>query len=377
MRKLINGNKVVDIKNIELFELAAEGMAIQSTTVSNTSDGLEGNVNAALIKRYLKQYDLFYKSMPYPLYAIGRDIKYAILGNFIASLSKSDVNMWVKNGLHIKLDKDTGMTITLVNNTWSIEYVKNYIPTDISLEKYSEDVGYREYLWILDKILHKESTSSFYKEFMPEFVDACLNQPMVIKWELENMLTFGVIPNRINLKTNCILDYSENKEYTLDIYSTGSVETDEKMAVWSLSGDKLETGQKYKSIKTYDFDVYSKDIDSNMKLEKVSLTGLRNLFMELCGVKSANDYTSFPEYEGIISDRNLVFTIGKRLFVAKSNRLCQSKYIANSAEIYNVEKGKVYFVKSKKVNDNIVKETLYSYSINDEALKVCKILYNY
>ena len=41
---------------------------------------------------------------------------------------------------------------------------------------------------------------------MPEFTVACNNQPMILKWELENMLTFGSIPNKMNriiIMRNC------------------------------------------------------------------------------------------------------------------------------------------------------------------------------
>ena len=123
MKKLVNG-KVINIDNIELFELAAEGLALQNTAVSITADGIEGNINSPLVRRYIKQYDIFFKSMPYPLYAIEADIKYATLGNFIKAFSKEKIDMWVDKGLHIKLDKETGMTLRIVNNTWSIIYNK-------------------------------------------------------------------------------------------------------------------------------------------------------------------------------------------------------------------------------------------------------------
>ena len=87
MKKLVN-SKVIDIDNIELFEMAAEGMVLQSQTVSNTSDGIDQDMNSPAIQRYIKLYDIFFKSMPYPLYAIESDIKYATLANFIKSCLK-------------------------------------------------------------------------------------------------------------------------------------------------------------------------------------------------------------------------------------------------------------------------------------------------
>ena len=158
MRKLVNG-KVINVDNIELFELAAEGLALQNTAVSTTADGIEATINSPLVHKYIKQYDVFFKAMPYPLYAIEEDIKYATLGNFIKSLSKTNIDMWVNNGLHIRLDKNTGMTLKIVNNTWSIVYNKENRSDNTSMSLFEHSVGYKEYSWILDKIIKKQKTN--------------------------------------------------------------------------------------------------------------------------------------------------------------------------------------------------------------------------
>lgn len=378
MRKLVNG-KVVNIDNMELFELAAEGLAIQNMAVSNTSEGIEGNINSPIIKRYIKQYDIFFRSMPYPLYAIETNIKYATLGNFIKSLSNNQINMWIENGLNILIDKDTGMILRIVNNTWSISYEKEIKEDNTPMELYSGDIGYKEYSWLLNKIINKEATANFYTEFMTDFVRACNNQPMVLKWELENMLTFAQIPNRTELKQDKILDVSNSREYSLDIYCTGSVDTEEKMQSWSLSGNSIG-GMKYKTIKTYGFDLYGKSFTSSAsanKLEKCKINGIQNMFLELCGIKNAMDMTTFPTFYGLIQDTNLVFTIDKRLFITKSNRLAEAKDIAHNVELYTLDKNKIYFVKSKRITDKIFKETLYCYNIPDGTVRICKIMMNY
>lgn len=381
MKKLVNGH-LVNIDNIELFELAAEGLALQNTAVSATSDGIEANINSPLVRKYIKQYDIFFKSMPYPLYAIEADIKYATLGNFIKALSKEKIDMWVDKGLHIKLDDTTGMTLRIINNTWSIIYNKENRSDNTNMSLFEKSVGYKEYTWLLKKIINKETTANFYTEFMPDFVKACNGQLMVLKWELENILTFGTIPNKIEFKQDKIINIQSDEEYTLDIYSTGYVKTDEKVQCWNLTGGTPSmNGVKYKQMKTYGFDVYSKPMsDGNKasgKLEKCKIVGLHNLFMELCGLKSANEMNTFPTFEGIISDTNLVFTIEKRLFIAKSNRLVEPKDIAHGVELYSVEKNRVYFIKSKKINERISKDTLYSYSIQDGTVRICKTLFTY
>lgn len=377
MRKLVNG-KVINVDNIELFELAAEGLALQNTAISTTNDGIEANINSPIVSRYIKYYDIFFKSMPYPLYAIEDDIKYATLGSFIKALVKDKIQVWVDKGLHIKLDKNTGMTLKIVNNTWSIVYVDEDKEDNTSLELFTDRVGYKEYSWILKKIINKETTANFYKEFMPDFVAACNGQPMVLKWELENMLTFGTIPNRMEFKQNKVINPNNKEEYFMDIYCTGVADTDEKVTFWNLS-DSGVSGARYKQIKTYGFDAYSKPITdgSKDKISKCKVVGLHNLFMQLCGIKSATESDTFPTFEGIISDTNLVFTIERRLFVAKSNRLMEPKDVAHGVELYSVENNKVYFVKSKKINEKINKDILYSYSIVDGTVRMCKIVYSY
>lgn len=379
MKKLVNG-KIINIDNIELFELAAEGLALQNTVTSATADGIDANINSPLVRKYIKQYDLFFKYMPYPLYAIESDIKYATLGNFIKSLSKEKIHIWVDRGLHIKLDEESGMTLKIVNNTWSIVYVNEEKQDNTSLELFSSSVGYKEYSWLLKKIINKEATANFYAEFMPEFVKACNNQPMIIKWELENILTFGNIPNRIEFRQNKIINIEADEEYYLDIFCTGTAETDEKIQTWSLV-DTCESGFRYKTVKTYGFDAYAKPLSdgakTNDKMQKCSITGLHNLFMKLCSIKNNNDLSKFPNFEGIISNTNLVFTINKMLFIAKSNRLADPVDIAHGVELYTVEKNKVYFIKSKRINEKISKDSLYSYNITDGTVRLCKIVFSY
>jgi len=204
---------------------------------------------------------------------------------------------------------------------------------------------------------------------------------MVLKWELENILTFGNIPNKIEFKQNKIVNIQADEEYTLDIFCTGTVDTDEKIQSWSLLDAGNTGGVKYKQMKTYGFDAYAKPMSEGSKvsgkLEKCKITGLHNLFMQLCGIKSATEMSTFPNFEGIISDTHLIFTIEKRLFIAKSNRLVEPKDIAHGVELYSIENNKVYFIKSKKINDKISKDTLYSYSITDGTIRLCKIIFSY
>lgn len=382
MRKLVNG-KVVDIKNIELFEQAMEGLAIRSTTMSKTSDGLNGNIDTSTVKRYIKQYDLFFKYMQYPLYAIESDVKYATLGNFIKSLSKENLDIWVKNGLNIRIDKETGMTLKIVNNTWSIIYDTKKHEDNTAMSNFSDCVGYREYNWILNRVLNKESTSDFYKTFMPEFVEACNDNNMILKWELENMLTFGQIPQRRIFKANRLVDVDDNKEYFIDIYSDGTIEATDGSSVYTINfttSEPTSTVRKRKE-RAYNFDAYVKDLDENgsekSKMSKTRMVGLMSMFVELCGYKSAKELKEFPTYFGAISGGYLVFSIDGRLIVLNKDRQSEPKMIASGTELYAIENNKVYFTRSKGVTESIAKDTLYSYNLKDGVTRICKIIYSY
>ena len=384
MKKLVNG-KVIDIPNMKLFELAAEGLALQNTTVSNTSDGLEGNVNYELVRKYLKQYDVFFKYLPYPLNAIEHDIKYAALGSFIKSISREKVKAWVNNGLNIVIDEVSGMTIKFINNTWSIYYIRDcdIVEDNTNLALYKDAIGYAEYKWILDKMVKKESTVDFYNVFMKDFIEACNSNSVLLKYEMENMLTFSTIPNKQEFRQNKIININTNEEYMLDIYCNGQTEVegeDKECMKFTPSGVTLET--KKKRIKTYAFDAYAKLLDDSTnakcKLTQTKIIGLHNLFLELCAIKSVAESSQFPNFYGAILDTHLVFTINKRLFIAKSNRLMMEPIeVANGVELYAVENNKVYFTKSKKINDRVTKDTLYSYSIKDNNIRLCKTIFSY
>lgn len=56
---------------------------------------------------------------------------------------------------------------------------------------------------------------------MPSFVQACKNQPMVLKWELSNMLKFGYVPKKQVFLNNSLIDRQKNLIYSIDIYVAG------------------------------------------------------------------------------------------------------------------------------------------------------------
>lgn len=375
MRKIVNG-KIIDIKNMELFELAAEGLARQNSATSVTAEGVAVDIQSPLVRRYIKQYDVIKRALPYPLYAIESDIKYATMGSCIKSFSRAPIKMWVKNGLHIQLDSTSGMALRLVNNTWGIEYTTDNFCDNTAIELYKDETGYKEFLWVLRKILNKEGTVAFYKELMPEFVVACNNQPVILKWELENMLTFGSIPNKMNFPTNKIIDIDEQKEYIIDIFVDGGVEIeDETQTVWNFASNGIGTQQRKKTIKIYKFDAYSKNTNKVDKISKCEVPGLNNLFMQLCGIRTACEYNSFPNFIGAISNEQFAFVIENKLYITKKSRIANPVMIATDVELYTLEHGRIYFTRSKHIDSKVKKDVLYSYNIRDNTMRACKVIY--
>ena len=339
--------------------------------------------NETVIK-YLKQYDMFFKAMPYPLYAVEADIKYVTLANFIKAINKNAAKMWIDKGLHIQIDPTTNMTLHIVNNTWGIEYTEPH-EDNTNIREYEGCVGHAEYNWLLYKILKRESTANYYETFMKEFIDACNGNDMIIKWELEHILEFGKLPNRIELHDNKVLDINNNCEYTLDIFVSKTVDSGEKTTTWGLSGNGITSRQTSKQVKIYGFDSYVKSLSNEAfrykdmpdKLTKTDITGLQNMFITLTGIKNAKDRKTFPIYKGVIVDNSLVFTVDGSLFVTKSNRISDCKEIARGIEIYGVDRNNIYFTKDKRITETISKEHIYCYNLGDRSIRLCKIGFKY
>lgn len=375
----MNG-KTVEIENIEVFEKAAESMALNRTANSTVTDTT--GLNFEIISEYISLYNSFYKSLPFPLYALDNNIKYAAIGCYIKKKSKNSPKVWVNNGLHICIDEENGVALNFINSTWGIIKVDSIKEDNTDLQLYQEECGFGDLVWALAKILKRQSTSSYYKEFMPEFIQACNNQPMVLKWELSNILDFGRIPDKHNFQLNKIIDLDNDNEYILDIYIAGLRESKEKQHVWSLFDDsEIEPVMKPKYVKQYAFDIYekisTKDEDkikpNGDKIKKCELFGATSIFNSLCVIRNISERNAFEDYTGFICDGNLVYSINNRIFIAKAYKFVEPKEVARGVELYSYDRGIVYFLKTKNLGKGIRKETIYSYSLRDGNLRLCKI----
>lgn len=385
MKKLVNG-KVVDIRNIELFEMAAEGVALRNVAISNTDIGVPEGIDTELMNKLIGQYDVFYKAMPYPLYAVEHDIKYATLANFIKMCNRQEITMWVDGGLFILLDDVTGSTIHIANNTWSFISSEPREPrTDMLI--YKNCVGYDEYCWVLDKLINKRATGGFYETFMKEFVDACNGNEIVLRLELQNILNFGNIPKRLELIDDRIIDFTENCEYMIDIYISKTVDDRRKEHdVWSICGNgetRLSKDTPKKTI--FGFKGYRKPILNDQVKEKgvavefqpCSLIGLQNVFLTLSAIKNTQGRQSFPVYKGVAIAGTADYQIKDSIYVCKLNRISEQNEIARGASIYGVDRNSVYFSKESSIADGVTKETLYSYNVASNSLRLCNIRYRY
>ena len=379
MKKLVNG-RIVDVKNIELFEKAAEHIAIGRSATNKALNIKDADLSS--VELIVSTYYSIYKSIPYPLYAIDEDIKYAVIANCLKSVTTYRKPTWTDNGLFICIDEEKGVVLNFVNDTWGLIHMDSIREDNTSIDLYKNHLGYAEFKWVMDQISNKKSTNSFYNIHMGDFIKACKNQPMVMKWELTNMLNFGNVPNRIELVHNKIIDLFEKTSYIIDIYVSGMRKTEEKQHVWNLfDDDDTEPVVKPKYVKSFGYTAYKKistDDENKIKpnadkLVKCELTGLMSLFLSLTGIRSAKENNRFEDYTGFICDNNLIYEINNRVFIAKSNVYVEPKEIARGVKLYSYDRGLVYLVKSTVINPSILKENIYSYSLRDGNLRLCKI----
>ena len=377
MKKLVNG-KVVDIKNIDLFELAAEGAAIDRT-LPNIIPRDKLDLDFEIVDEMISIYRNFYNILPFPLYSIDTNIKYCAAGLVIMRETRVKNKMWVDEGLFICIDEETKLCLGFVNKSWGIVKFDELKNTGLDLSQYKGDVGYEEFVWVIASLFKKSGTEDYYKVFMSNFVEACGNQAIVMRWELSNILQFGNTPERLNLPDDKIVDLVTKTTYSLDIFVAGTRNTKSQEQVWGINSDTVAS--QTKKVNVYGYDLYMKPAvrdgaiirAGDDKMKQVELFGINSLFCTLCSIKSNDSSDTFSSYKGFIADNNFVYLIDSRLFVAKSRNYVDAKEIARGVEIYSYSDGIVYIIKPKILKAGIRKENIYSYNLQDGNLRLCKI----
>ena len=383
MKKKVNG-KIVEIHNIELFEKAFEGMALERLAASSVQETVSNDSD--IINSYISTYESIYKSLPFPLYAIECDVKYSAIANIMQSRIKDAQDMWVSKGLFIGLGD--GKAIKFLSNTWGLVSVdpKESKPS-ISLSEYSDDIGYEEFSWVLNRLKSNKTLSDYYIKFMPEFVEACHKEPLILKWELGRMLDFGFVPERKELPMNRLLHLGEEADYVIDIFSAGKQKSGESEYIIDLTGQNKDTRKRDRYITVYDFEAYEKkqldsdiDYDSNKpisKIKRISLNGLGGVFESIiCNSKLCGQSPSDVQYSGVIIGDKVVYQVNNQIYICNLKAYSKPIQIGKGVSIYSYDNRFVYLLKKSTCESRVTKESIYAFDPLDMQIRLCKTQFN-
>lgn len=376
MKKLVNG-KVINIENIELFEKGFEGLVLNKKASSDVKDTLDSDNE--LVKQCVTAYNNMINTLPFPLFAIESNCKYAFIANYILNkvegLNADDI--FVNECICIKLEDNK--QLKLMYKTWAIEKYKGTPDTakGIDLEQFKNEAEYKELKWCYDKLVNGESISAYYKEFMKSFIDAC-SSSMTLNWELKNILNFGYVPEEIEIDKNRILNPSKKYQYFLDVFCTGKKKTNDSI-LEIVAGPTPKLTQKNKLVKVYDFDVYGKligdgDIDKKAenKIEKKQLDGMASVFEVIVGLGIDSDTVERIVYRGIIDDDIILFEINGKIYQCKSNEYTHAELLAVNVSIYSYENGRLYIKNSTKLPSGVYRDNIFSVDVNTKKARLCR-----
>lgn len=379
MKKKVNG-KVIDIPNIELFELAFEGLALGKLVSSSISDTI--TEDSVLANKCISAYESIYKCLPFPLYAIETNIKYSMIVMAMRGKIEEPITVWVDSALYIKVEENKALKF--VSNTWGIVSIETEDQKDNSdIELYSGDIGYKEFEWALSKLISGQNLAEYYIRFMGDFVKVCNKDPMMLKWELSKILEFGPIPERLALKLNKIIDIDTGSEFLVDVFSTGKKKTGSSEMIFDVTGSSSKLRKKAKYTQTYDFEVYEKkkeaeDINLNAsigRLKKTNLDGLAAVFETLVGKGVMQSGVEGVEYKGIMVDGKVVYQVGTQLLICNKEQYESPIEVGRNVEIYGYDNGMVYILKRNLCGSGISKESVYALNPKDMQIILCRIQY--
>ena len=194
MKKLVNG-KVINIDNIELFEKGFEGLVLNKKASSDVKDTLDSDNE--LVRKCVNAYNSVINTLPFPLFAIESNCKYAFIANYILNkvedLKAEDI--FINECICIKIEEKK--QLKLMYKTWAIEKYTGKPDTakTVNLDQFKNEPEYKEMQWCYNKLVNNESIGTYYKEFMKTFIDACNCSSMTLNWELKNILNFGYVPD--------------------------------------------------------------------------------------------------------------------------------------------------------------------------------------
>jgi hypothetical protein len=370
MKKKVNGS-VVEIKNLELFKLAYEGKLLNKRASSKVKDTIENK--SELVKDLVNAYSAILDSLVFPLNMVETSIKYTMIAIVLKERVREkhgEIPMQVDNSICIEVED--GKILRLLAGTWAIESTPGtyHITTNINLEFFNGQPGYDE-----------ANTKDFYEVFMSEFMEACKNQDLVLKWELSRILDFGNVPSAAHLNKNRITDEENNRQYYLDVYCTGKRETRDNVLSFTRDSAGLPVmATEKKKIRVYNFEVYSKSLGNiDNKTEKASpnsCDGMGAIFDVLLSEGIEDEQLSNISYTGIVNDDILLFEVNKEIYMTTFKTYEKPQRLMSNVNIYAFDAGRVYVKRRKKLYSGVYEETIYSYELDTGKARLCKISFS-
>lgn len=381
MKKLVNG-KAVEIDNIDIFKKSFEGIILDKKASSAIKDTIENSSD--LVKKCIKAYSKFNDQLPFPLFSIETDVKYAIIANYILSevpeLTKDNIS--INNCIYIRVEAKK--VLKLMYHTWAIEsetdqFLEN---SGLDLDKYETELGYKEFKWGLEKVKKGEELKDFYEVFMPKFLKACNNEDFILKWELNHILDFGKVPKEIEIEENRIINLETNYQYFLDVFSKEERKSKDSVMQIVIKNGRSKVNNINKLVKVYDFDVYGKAIGTGIldkkmenKIEKRQVDGMASLFETILIFGIDTNNVENIKYRGIIDNDMIIFEIDKNIYECKFSTYTRANLIANNVSIYSYEYPRIYMKKSKRLESGVFEDTIFAYNILEKKARLCKITF--
>lgn len=393
MKKMVNG-QTIDIGDIRLFELAFEGLALNKLAVSNISTTIDKETDS--IKNCIELYNRFYRSLPFPLYSIENNTKYAAIAEYIKfnieknkkvikkkTDEQTDLKFWINNGIYILIEGHKALR--LVGNTWGLVVVEKEEKDNAILDNFKSEVGYQEFKWALERLKEEKSIGGYYREFMPDFLRACGNNPIIIKRELNSILDFENVPSRITMDKNTIIDKDTNEIYNLDVYLKGKVANGKKITTFDLTSDDDSIYDVDQYIPAFGYDLYKKCMLTDKDLPDTIYYGKRvkvddtkaydSIFETLLKIGMLDGRVSNLKIRGFAKGRYIIYEVENRIFRCKNKEYCKSVEIAQGVDIYSIRGSKVFLLKEQNLKNKVIKEIIYSLDLETGDIKICRIGY--
>ena len=382
MQKIVNG-VLVDIGDVRIFEEAMRGLVMAKQAISNINITIDKE--SEIIKSCIDTYNRIYRSLPFPLYSIENDVKYAAMAECMRVYNPElkKYTFCILGGLNILVDSNK--VLKIIGNDWCVEPVKFKIVENAVLKNYKDEVGYREFTWAVNKISKGKSLVSYYQEFMPEFLKACNGDPSILKYELANILNFEAFPSRIEFDDNVILDLDNGDWYSFDTYLVGKVANGNKIEAFSIAKGGGSIGIADEYLPTYGYTVFKKEVTYDDDLPDMTLYGkmtkvdntevFDSIFENIVRLGIKDNHVLDTTVIGFIKDGNIIYQIGDKIYKCSSVKYSRSVEIVHGVALYGIKDNTLYISRSNVDRNKVKKETIYSLDLRQGKIKICGIVF--